>query len=212
MIDKKRLSTFINSFDKGNEPYLNEIEKIALDGNVPIIRKETQTLLKFFLSQKRPKKILEVGTAIGFSALLMREYSPGTRIDTIEKYEKRIPVARAYFEKYDVNNSINLLVGDATDILKELEGPYDLIFMDAAKAQYINFLPDVKRLLAKDGLLISDNILQDECVLESKFAVQRRDRTIHKRMREYLYEITHDEELQTIILPVGDGVSVCLKI
>lgn len=211
MIDKVRLSTFINSFDEGNVSYLNEIEKKALADRVPIIRKETQSLLKFFLAQCKPERILEVGTAIGFSALLMKEYCKGAKIDTIEKYEKRIPVARGYFEEFDKEGDITLLAGDAALILRELSGPYNMIFMDAAKAQYINFWPDVKRLLSKGGILISDNILQDECVLESKFAVERRDRTIHKRMREYLYAITHDEEFSTIILPVGDGVSVSLK-
>ena len=101
--------------------------------------------------------------------------------------------------------------GDATEILKELATPYDFIFMDAAKAQYIHFLPEVKRLLKPGGVLISDNVLQDGDLIQSRFAVTRRDRTIHKRMREYLYAITHDEELETSILPLGDGVTISVK-
>lgn len=207
---KDRLSVFINSFESDNPDYLSFVEKEALSEDVPIIRKETQSLLKFILKANSIHNILEVGTAVGFSALFMAEYSDA-KITTIEKYEKRIPKALNNFEKYDKDKKITLIEGDATDILKEIDEKYDLIFMDAAKAQYINFLPDVKRLLAKGGLLISDNVLQDLDILESKFAVERRDRTIHKRMREYLFEITHCEEFTTIILPSGDGVAISLK-
>ena len=101
--------------------------------------------------------------------------------------------------------------GDATEILKELDGTYDVIFMDAAKGQYINFLPDILRLLSPGGLLISDNVLQDGDIIESRFAVTRRNRTIHARMREYLYELKHHPELETVILPVGDGVTLSTK-
>lgn len=207
---KDRLSVFINSYETEIPEYLRMIEKTALADNVPIIRKETQSLLKFILKAHNINNILEVGTAIGFSALFMAEYSDA-KITTIEKYEKRIPIALENFDKFDKDKKITLLAGDATDILKELDGKYDLIFMDAAKAQYINFLPDVKRLLSKGGILVSDNILQDLDILESKFAVERRDRTIHKRMREYLFEITHCEEFTTVILPSGDGVAMSLK-
>lgn len=207
---KDRLSVFINSYETEIPEYLRMIEKTALADNVPIIRKETQSLLKFILKAHNINNILEVGTAIGFSALFMAEHSDA-KITTIEKYEKRIPIALENFDKFDKDKKITLLAGDATDILKELDGKYDLIFMDAAKAQYINFLPDVKRLLSKGGILVSDNILQDLDILESKFAVERRDRTIHKRMREYLFEITHCEEFTTVILPSGDGVAMSLK-
>ena len=106
---------------------------------------------------------------------------------------------------------ITLLEGDATDILKELEGPYDFIFMDAAKGQYMAFFEDVMRLLAPGGILISDNVLQDGDVIESRFAVTRRNRTIHSRMREYLYTLTHHDELTTTILPIGDGMAVSVR-
>lgn len=212
MIIDERMAAFIDSLDKGNTPYLDEIEQYAIDTQVPIIRKSMQSLLKFLLAYTKPRNILEVGTAIGFSALLMNEYSPeGCKITTIEKYEKRIPIARENFKHAGAEENITLLEGDATEILKQLEGSYDLIFMDAAKGQYIHFLPDILRLLPKGGLLISDNVLQDGDVVESRFAVTRRNRTIHARMREYLFELKHNPELETVILPVGDGVTLSVK-
>lgn len=213
MITEERISTFISSFDTGNTPFLNELEQYALKTNVPIIRPQTQSLLKLLLAMKKPGNILEVGTAIGFSALLMSEYGPeNCRITTIEKYEKRIPIARENFKKAGREERITLLEGDAAEILKELPGPYDMIFMDAAKGQYIHFLPDILRLLPEGGVLISDNVLQDGDVLESRYAVTRRNRTIHARMRDYLYELKHNEALRTDILPVGDGVTVSVRI
>ena len=165
------------------------------------------------MAQAKPLNILEVGAATGFSALLMAEYSSlETKITTIEKYEKRIPVAKENFIKYDRNNKITLLEGDATTILKALQPGYDFIFMDAAKGQYINFLPDCLRILNKGGLLVSDNCLQDGAVIESRFAVTRRDRTIHARMREYLYDLKHNDMLNTVILTVGDGMTLSVKL
>lgn len=213
MITEERISTFINSFDTGNTPFLNELEQFAIKTNVPVIRPQMQSFLKLLLAMKQPKQVLEVGTAIGFSALLMSEYGPkDCKITTIEKYEKRIPIARENFKKAGKEEAITLLAGDATDILKELTGSYDLIFMDAAKGQYIHFLPDILKLLPVGGILVSDNVLQDGDVMESRFAVTRRDRTIHSRMREYLYELKHNEQLCTDILPVGDGVTVSVKL
>lgn len=212
MITDERMMTFIHSFDRGNPPYLHELEKYAKETNVPIIRPQMQSLLKFLLAWGKPMQVLEVGTAIGFSALLMSEYAPkGCHITTIEKYEKRIPLARENFKKAGKEQDITLIEGDATEILAELTGSYDMIFMDAAKGQYINFLPDILRLLKPGGLLISDNILQDGDIVESKYAIVRRNRTIHNRMREYLYALTHHDELETVILPVADGVTLSTK-
>lgn len=206
------MAAFINSLDKGNPPFLEEIEEYAKAQQVPIIRKQMQGLLKFLLSFAKPQNILEVGTAIGFSALFFSEYAPKTcHITTIEKYEKRIPIAKENFRQAGKEEQITLLEGDAADILKELDSCYDMIFMDAAKGQYLSFLPEVLRLLAPKGLLISDNVLQDGDIIESRFAVTRRNRTIHARMREYLYELTHHPKLQTCILPVGDGVALSVK-
>lgn len=212
MITDVRVSAFINSLDCGNTEFLNGVEDMCRETDVPVIRPQVQGLLKFLLALHRPKTILEVGTAIGFSALLMSEYAPeGCHITTIEKYEKRIPLAKENFKRAGREDAITLLEGDAADILKELDGSYDFIFMDAAKGQYIHFLPDVLRLLRTGGLLVSDNVLQDGDIMESRFAVTRRNRTIHARMREYLYGIKHHEKLETVILQVGDGVALSVK-
>lgn len=213
MVVDERLVTYINSLDQGNTEILDTIEREALDSYVPIIRKEMQSFLKLLLSMQKPMRILEVGTAVGFSAILMAEYDPvPCEITTIENYEKRIPIAKANFLRAGKQEQITLLEGDATEILKTLEEPYDMIFMDAAKGQYINFMPDILRLLKKDGVLVSDNVLQDGDIIESHFVVARRNRTIHKRMREYLYELTHREELVTAVLPIGDGITVSTKV
>lgn len=212
MIVNERMVTYINSLDRGNQGMLAEIEAGARQERVPIIRREMQSFLKMLLALKRPRRILEVGTAVGFSALLMAEHtSPDCRITTIEKYEKRIPKARENFAASPFGYKITLLEGDALEVLRQLSGTYDFIFMDAAKGQYIHYLPEVLRLLAPEGVLMSDNVLQDGDVIESRFAVERRNRTIHSRMREYLYELTHHEELQTSLLPLGDGVALSVK-
>ncbi len=211
MIADERMVAFINSLDKGNSAFLYELEKYARETDIPVIRTQTQNLLRFLLAYARPAQILEVGTAIGFSALFMSGEAPQAHITTIEKYEKRIPLAKENFRRAGKEEQITLLEGDAADILKELKGSYDFIFMDAAKGQYIRFLPDVLRLLPEGGLLVSDNVLQDGDVIESRYAVTRRNRTIHQRMREYLYELTHRGELSTVILPVGDGVALTTK-
>ena len=212
MIVDERLVTYINSLDAGNTAMLDQIEREATADYVPIIRKEMQSFLKFLLAMKKPARILEVGTAVGFSAILMAEYDPvQCQITTIENYEKRIPIARENFKRAGKEAQIALLEGDAAEVLKTLEGPYDFIFMDAAKGQYIHFLPEILRILEKDGVLVSDNVLQDGDVIESRFAVTRRNRTIHKRMREYLYTLTHSEELVTAVLPVGDGITLSTR-
>ena len=212
MIVDERLVTFINSFDNGNTQMLDCIEKEAIDTYVPIIRKEMQTFLKTILAIRKPARILEVGTAIGFSAILMAEYNPtDCQIITIENYEKRIPIARENFKRAGKEEQITLLEGDAAEVLKTIDEPFDFIFMDAAKGQYIHFMPEVLRLLKKDGILISDNVLQDGDIIESRYVVTRRNRTIHKRMRDYLYQLTHHEELVTSILPIGDGITVSVR-
>lgn len=212
MIVDERMVTFIHSLETENSAILETIEKEALDTFVPIIRKEMQSFLKVLLSMQKPLKILEVGTAVGFSAILMSEYAPeDCHITTIEKYEKRIPIARENFKRAGKEEKITLLEGDALEILKGLEDSFDFIFMDAAKGQYIYYMPEVLRLLRPGGVLVSDNVLQDGDIIESRFAVERRNRTIHSRMREYLYELKHDERLLTSIIPLGDGVAVSVK-
>ena len=212
MIVDERIVTFINSLDTRNSELLETIEGEARAADVPIIRREMQSFLKVLLMLKKPERVLEVGTAVGFSALLMSEYVPDEcRITTIENYEKRIPIARENFRRAGKEGQITLLEGDAAEVLKRLDGPYDFVFMDAAKGQYIHYLPDVLRLLTDGGCLVSDNVMQDGDVIESRFAVERRNRTIHARMREYLYELKHREDLVTSILPLGDGAAVSVK-
>lgn len=212
MIVDERMTAYINSLDMGSTDLLNQIEDEAKKACVPIIRREIQSFLKVLLAMKSPMQILEVGTAVGFSALLMCEYgNPEAHITTIEKYEKRIPEAKANFHRAGREDRITLLEGEAFDWLKKLDGPYDFIFMDAAKGQYIHFLPEILRLLPPGGVLVSDNVLQEGNIIESRFAVERRDRTIHSRMREYLYELKHHPQLVTSILPLGDGVTVSVK-
>ena len=206
------MRTYINSLDRGNTPFLEELEQTALRDRVPVIRREMQSFIKTFLAMNQPGRILEVGTAIGFSTLPMCEYGrEDLQIVTIENYDKRIPIARENFRRAGREDQITLLEGDAGELLKTLEGPFDMIFMDAAKGQYIHWLPDIRRLMAKGSVLISDNVLQEGDIIESHYLVERRKRTIYKRMREYLYELKHDPSFVTSILPLGDGVTVSVK-
>ncbi|MCQ2522510.1 MAG: O-methyltransferase [Lachnospiraceae bacterium] len=220
-MEGERMLSFLASLEKDSSPLLQQIEEDALKNDVPIIRQETGSLLRFLIALHKPARILEVGTATGYSALTMWDAAKArVRIDTIEKYEKRIPIAKANFEEAGClldgpmvrRNGIYLYEGDATEILASLEGSYDMIFMDAAKGQYGNFLEHVTRLLAPGGLLVSDNVLQEGDILESRYAVCRRDRTIHSRMREYLYELKHSEIYETTILNIGDGMALSVKV
>ena len=212
MIIDERIADYICSLDPGNGEFLDQVEAEARREDVPIIRKETSAFLKMLVAAKRPERILEVGTAVGYSALLMCRVMPeNCRITTIEKFPPRIAAAKANFREAGEEERISLLEGDAGEILKGLTGPYDFIFMDAAKGQYIHWLPEILRLLPEGGILLSDNVLQDGDVIQSRFAVERRDRTIHKRMRDYLFALTHDSRLQTSVVPVGDGAAVSVK-
>lgn len=212
MIVDERMVSFINSFDAGDSEIIETIEREAVEGGVPIIRQEMGSLLKVLVHLKKPSAILEVGTAVGYSSILMASCMPKEcTITTIENYEKRIPTARENFRRAGYEDRITLLEGDAADVMKQLTGTYDMIFMDAAKGQYIHFLDEVMRLLAPGGVLVSDNVLQEGDIIESKFGVVRRNRTIHMRMREYLYTLTHVEGLQTSIIPVGDGITLSVK-
>lgn len=212
MIVNERLTSYLHSLDRGNGELLDRIEAEAVRDFVPIIRKETGALLKTLVALKQPRAILEVGTAVGYSALLMGWAMPaGCHLTTIEKYEKRLPIARENFRRAGMEDRITLLEGDAEEILAGLTGTWDFIFMDAAKGQYLHWLPMLLRLMPEGGVLISDNVLQDGDLIESRYAVERRNRTIHSRMREYLYALTHMEELETSVLPIGDGVTVSVK-
>lgn len=215
MILDERLSTYLNSLESSNGELLDAIEQEALAAEVPIIRKDMQGFLRFLLAVRQPERILEVGCAIGFSALLMAQWDPvDCEITTIENWPPRIPVARDNFCRANRQEQITLLEGDAGEILPQLlaEGRhYDWIFMDAAKGQYPILLPTAVGLLESGGILVTDNVLFDGEIIESRYAVTRRNRTIHKRMREYLYTLKHHEQLTTAVLPVGDGAAVSVK-
>lgn len=212
MIVDERMIAYIRSLDQDEAEDIHKIEKQAVAAHIPIIRQETKGLLKVLLRMAKPKKLLEAGTAVGFSAVFMSEYiGKKSTITTIEKCPERIAKARANFKALKKDNQITLLEGDALEILKQLKPEYDFIFMDAAKGQYLYLLPEVLRLLAPGGTIVSDNVLQDGDIVESRFAITRRNRTIHSRMREYLWQLKHMETLETVILPIGDGVAVSTK-
>lgn len=212
MQQENRLTDYINSLDKGHGELCDKIAKEARATFVPIIRKETAVFLKTIITAVKPMRILEVGTAVGYSGLLMTQVMPeGATITTIERHPPRVKLAREHFALAGVTDHVTLLEGDAQEILQQLDGTFDFIFMDAAKGQYIHWLPRVLELLSEGGTLFSDNVLQDGNIIESRFAVERRDRTIHSRMREYLYTLTHSDTLQTSVIPIGDGVALSVK-
>lgn len=219
---EERILTFMESMAPHHTPFLDQVEKEALEMAVPIIRPQTQSLIQFLMKLQKPKYILEVGTGTGFSSCLMKTYAPAcTEITTIERDPSRAEQARRNFQALEQilypgrqkgsYGAIRILEGDAENILNTLDGEFDFILMDAAKGQYIHFLPEILRLLKEGGLLLSDNIFKGGEVLESRYAVRRRDRTIHKRMREYLTALTTDEKLQTLLLQEGDGAALTLK-
>ncbi len=212
MIVNERIVSYIHSLEKDNSSVLEEMSEYAVKNNVPIIRKEVESFLRVLLMMNKPVRILELGTAIGYSAILMSEcIQEDGKIVTIENYDKRIPVARENIKKAEKEHMIELIEGDALEILPTLEEKFDFIFMDAAKAQYINFLPHAIRLLKLGGVMLADNVLQEGELIESRYAVTRRDRTIHSRMREFLYQVKHMEELETTIIPIGDGMTLSIR-
>lgn len=214
MIVDNRITEYLHSLEISRGELLDTIEKKAIEDGVPIIRSETAALLRSLTAALKPENILEIGTAVGYSALQMCQVMPeNCHITTIEKYEKRIPEAKENFRKAGEESRITFLEGDADMWLKELKGKqFDLVFMDAAKGQYLNWLPLLLDLMPVGAVLISDNVLQDGDVVQSRFAVQRRNRTIHSRMREYLYELKHMEEFETAVIPIGDGVTISTRI
>lgn len=215
MITDERTEAFIDSHGQGLTPFLSELEAKAKADGVPIIRHPAQSLIRFILADHQPLSILEIGAAVGFSSIFMATYGPADlRIDTIENYPKHIEAAGQNIEAAHLSDKINLIEGDAQDVIEELAAgrkSYDMVFIDAAKAQYPSYLPVCKKLLRAGGILLSDNVLFDGDIVQSRFAVRRRDRTIHARMREFLRAVTEDEELVTTILPIGDGMTLSVK-
>ena len=215
MVEHERFESFLESIPDRLPEHIIRLEIDNIRENIPIIRKGSQRIIRFMLEMKKPVDILEVGTATGFSAIFMLEFlSKNAKITTIEKMEERAAKAEENFKKFDKNKQITLVKGDATDILTQLVSKghtYDFIFMDAAKGQYINFFADVKKLLKCGGMLITDNMLQEGRLLDSRYTVVRRDRTIHSRMREYVNVLLTDKEFEAMLLESGDGMAVSIK-
>lgn len=206
---------YIHSLEPDRSELLETIRAEALAAEIPIIRDETAALLKCFMRMLRPKRILEIGAAVGYSALCMEEACDGqAELLTVESYPPRIEAATRNFARSPYRDRITLVPGDAGALLRRLveeEQHFDFIFMDAAKAQYIVILPEILRLLKPGAVLITDNVLQEGEIIEPRFGVTRRNRTIYERMREYLYAVTHCDELETTIVPIGDGITLSVR-
>ena len=202
------MEEYLRNLIKDDKGILKEIKEYGIENSVPIVQKETAKFLEFMVSMKKPLKILELGTAIGYSAILMYLAS-GTEpeIITIERDEKMIAIAEENISKYNLKGKINVLKGDCLDILENLDDEYDLIFMDAGKGHYNHFLPHCLRLLKIDGIIIADNVLFRGMVASDEL-VKRRKITIVKRMRTYLDMVSEDENLVTTVIPMGDGIAL----
>lgn len=208
----KRLDLYLRLLQPDLPIWLSDIEDSALNENVPIIRKQVQYFLRWFLTSHKIKNILELGTGVGFSTLFFATYTENdTKIYTIENYEKRIEKAKENIKKSPYSNKIELIEGDAMIKIKELKGPFDLIFLDSSKGQYKAMLPLIKEKMKKGSILIADNIMQDMTIIESSFAIKRRNRTIHKRIRGFLEEIKKDKSFIHTTIPIGDGITLLVK-
>ena len=210
---EEQFDTYLLSLEREESDELEKLRQRAMADDIPIIRRQSCSLLRVLLSMTRPERILEVGTAVGYSALFMAKHDPHLRrLVTIENYPPRLEAARKNFESSALADRIELLEGDAALVLKELYDSFDFVFLDAAKAQYISILPDILRLTKKGGVIVADNVLKEGDILKPHQAIEKRDRTIHKRMREFLYEITHRDDLETTILSAGDGTAVSVRL
>ncbi|MDO4925395.1 MAG: O-methyltransferase [Turicibacter sp.] len=205
------VENYIRETLKDKEGLLKELEEYAAEYNVPIVHKEVSDLLKVILKVQKPKEILEVGCAIGYSSILFSTATDGkAKIITVERSEKMIERAKENFKKSGFEENITLLEGDAEELLKNVDGTFDMIFLDAAKGQYKLFYDLVIDKLKVGGLLISDNILYKGMIADDNL-VMRRKKTIVKRMRNYLDYICNCDYLSTSLIPIGDGVALSYK-
>ena len=208
MITNLKVLEYLDIISPVNSQTVEEIRSVAKENYIPIIKRDTENLLKFVLKMQNPKSILEIGCAVGYSAIIMLENSDSD-IVTVEKMPERVEEAKKNIKYANLEDRAKIIEGDAGEILERLVNEnkkFDFIFMDAAKAQYITWLPTVKALLKDKGIIFSDNCLQEGDLLESSFAIRKRDKTIHKRMRDYIYLLLHDEDLESWIFSIGDGV------
>lgn len=211
-ITRGYIESYLAAIRPQEKPWVTELELYAKTHDVPIIKHDARAFLMNLIRIHKPKHILEVGTAIGYSALSMLSVMDNGHVTTIEKSTEMIEVASANFEKHGVSNQITLLSGDSDDILPNLKERFDMIFMDGAKGQYLAYLEKCIDLLPLGGILVSDNVLQGGYIAKSKWSIPRRQRTIHSRMRDYLWALNHHNQLSTSILPVSDGLTISIKI
>ncbi len=208
MINYDYITQYIRETIKPNIGLLAELEEYASKNHVPIIQPEVAALLKVIGSMKRPTRILEVGTAIGYSSILFSGFLQQKGIiDTIERNEEMIELARKNIKLAGLQDTINVIAGDALEVLDCLDKSYDMIFIDAAKGQYGEFFEHCKRMLAPGGIIVSDNVLYKGMTASDELVV-RRKRTIVNRMRSFLKELCEDEAFETAIIPIGDGVAL----
>ena len=190
---------------------LKELEDFARKENIPIIPHETVAYFRFLMDTMQPKNILEIGTAIGFSALLMAQHSPESKITTIDRNPEMIGFAKANFAKFDNRQQITLLEGDAVDVLSTLTESYDFVFMDSAKSKYIIFLPEILKHLEVGGVVVLDDIFQGGDVAKDIMEVRRGQRTIYRGLQR-LFEATLDNpSLTASLVPLGDGILMLRK-
>ena len=212
----ERVDIFLENYREQMPGFLSDIEKHAREHNIPVMSKRTGDVIRYTLHTIEPSSVLEIGTAVGFSALFMKTcVSPQTRITTIEKIEARYSQAEVNFSRYDKEHQIELIKEDASEAIERFKSEgkrYQFIFLDAAKAQYSAFLPTLIELLETGGVLISDNVLHHGVVMSSRYAVSNRDRTIHERLRKYLKEVSSHPMLETLILPMDDGITISRKL
>ncbi|HEY8889584.1 MAG TPA: O-methyltransferase [Clostridium sp.] len=205
------MEQYLRGLIPGNNIIMKNLENFALENRVPIVQKETAKFLELMVTMKKPKKILELGTAIGYSAILMNLTSGGlSEITTIERDEKMIEIAKSNIEKYGLQNKITIIEGDCLEALENLKDEFDMIFIDAGKGHYNHFLPHCLRLLKKEGVLIADNVLFRGMVASKEIATRRKI-TIIKRMKSYLELVSNNDELITSVIPMGDGISVTVR-
>ena len=208
---KEEIVSFMRERQAPVTDALKELEEFARRENIPIIPHETVAFFRLFLQTMKPKSILEIGTAIGFSALLMAEQVPDAKIMTIDRNEEMIGFARENFARFDQRKQITLLEGDAVDLLEHIEQRFDLIFMDSAKSKYIVFLPEVLKRLEVGGVVILDDIFQGGDVARDIMEVRRGQRTIYRGLQR-LFDATLDHpSLTTSLIPLGDGILMIRK-
>lgn len=190
-----------------NKKELEKIKEKALKEHIPIIMDDTLEVIEKYMKEIKPKRILEIGTAVGYSAMCFSEFLDiDGKIDTIERDEERATEAKENFKKVEVEEKINLYVGDAVEILPTLNEKYDMVFIDAAKGKYPFFLKEALRMINNNGIIFADNILYKGYVLSDYN--KHKQRTAVRNLREYLKEVSENPNLETEILEVGDGLAV----